>query len=387
MPTLDKLQIAQPQPATMRLQAMKMGDQLKRTNLYERGLDLQEQTLDYNKQKAQVDAYLRQTKQIADAINVASSKGTSKAEKERIYKASVAGIPTAPKLEFDEILGTTKITLNDGTVIEGPEDKVRKFSTHIGNDPMSVAGENKNKALQWAVEVGGLSVTQAPEEKDYTLSPGQQRRSGETNKVLATGLPKKEGPLVVNRIGDKSMTELGKEMGKDLVTQRKDVEGSVQSLKNIHEAKKLLDSGVITGVGAKFITDVGNVLSTRLGFHAFDDPVKNTEAYFSIIGMQVGQIIKQFGSGTGLSDADREYAERIVAGDITLTEKSLRKIIDINERGHRNIIKDFNKKADQVMKKEGSSELPYDLRVHMPQFEENLKLDADALIQKYSGQQ
>jgi hypothetical protein len=139
--------------------------------------------------------------------------------------------------------------------------------------------------------------------------------------------------------------------------------GAASSLDNIIEARNLLDAGVITGTGANFLTNMGNLLSSRLGFTMFEDPVANTQAYAATMGNQVGQIIKQFGAGTGLSDADREYAEKIVGGKITLNEKALRKLIAINEKAFTNVIKRYNKKADQAMKQPGAEGLPYDLRV------------------------
>lgn len=164
-------------------------------------------------------------------------------------------------------------------------------------------------------------------------------------------------------VGDKSMTELGKEMSKALVSERADVVGAVRSLENLKEARSILDSGMITGTGAEYLTNVGNFLASRLGFKAAEDPVANTQAYAATMGTQVGQIIKQFGAGTGLSNEDRVYAERIVGGKITLNEQAIRKLLRINEKGFKNVIKRFNKKADQAMSRPGAESLPYDLRV------------------------
>ena len=40
----------------------------------------------------------------------------------------------------------------------------------------------------------------------------------------------------------------------------------------------------------------------------------------------VGRLIKQFGAGTGLSDADRQYAEKMAGGKITLDVKALKDV-------------------------------------------------------------
>jgi hypothetical protein len=164
-------------------------------------------------------------------------------------------------------------------------------------------------------------------------------------------------------VGPKSMEKLGEEMSKSLVDERKDVMGSVKALDNVKEAEKLLNAGMITGTGADYLVNLGNFLSSRLGVKLAEDPVKNSQAYAATMGNQVGQIIKQFGSGTGLSDADREYAEKIVGGKITLNEKAIRKLLEINKKAYRNVIENFNARADQAMKKPGAEALPYDLRI------------------------
>jgi hypothetical protein len=169
---------------------------------------------------------------------------------------------------------------------------------------------------------------------------------------------------VVNKVGEKGMTELSGEMGKKLVEERKDVEGAVKALDNLEEAQSLLDAGMVTGSGAEYLVSFGNLLQSRLGFDTGKGAIANTQAYAATMGTQVGQIIKQFGSGSGLSDADREYAEKIVGGKITLNEKAIRKLLDINKRAYENVIKNFNIKADQVMSKPSAKDLPYDLRIN-----------------------
>ena len=66
------------------------------------------------------------------------------------------------------------------------------------------------------------------------------------------------------------------------------------------------------------------------------------------MAQNVGRIIKQFGAGTGLSNADREYAEKMAGGKITLDRKAIERILDINERAARNVITLHNKRASEV---------------------------------------
>jgi hypothetical protein len=82
--------------------------------------------------------------------------------------------------------------------------------------------------------------------------------------------------------------------------------------------------GVITGQLAKpelFLKAV----AADLGMN-FPD-VATTQEYMATAGRQVGSIIRLFGAGTGLSDADRQYAERIAGGDINVPIDALKRIV------------------------------------------------------------
>ena len=63
--------------------------------------------------------------------------------------------------------------------------------------------------------------------------------------------------------------------------------------------------------------------------------------------IEVGRIIKLFGAGTGLSDADREYAEKIVAGNITMTEEAMRRLLAMSKIATTNVIMEFDKDLDE----------------------------------------
>ena len=66
------------------------------------------------------------------------------------------------------------------------------------------------------------------------------------------------------------------------------------------------------------------------------------------MAQNVGRVIKQFGAGTGLSNADREYAEKMAGGKVTLDRKALERILDINERAARNAIKYHNERIKNI---------------------------------------
>jgi hypothetical protein len=156
----------------------------------------------------------------------------------------------------------------------------------------------------------------------------EQKRAG----ALSVNMPTVPSPLI---------TKWSDKLDK-LSTDAQDAQTQLQVMDN---GKKLLDKGIISGFAAEPRLALARALNTVGADNA--STIANTEAYISNMGTQVGSIIKQFGSGTGLSNADREYAEKIVGGKITLNEQSMRQIIDINERMAKAKIRLYNKALEK----------------------------------------
>jgi hypothetical protein len=141
--------------------------------------------------------------------------------------------------------------------------------------------------------------------------------------------------------------ELGKGQAKKLIDDKAAAEDARGIISTIEEGRRLLKSGVITGFGADFLTGLGAALN-QAGINFAEDSVANTQAFTANMAANVGRIIKQFGAGTGLSNADREYAEKMAGGKVTLDRKSIERILDINERMARNVIALHNRNAAKV---------------------------------------
>ena len=109
---------------------------------------------------------------------------------------------------------------------------------------------------------------------------------------------------------------------------------SAVSLVNSHQIMEdLLEDGIFTGKAANL--QLGRKAYLQyLGFTEaqLNDPVANTEAFMAAVVGPTAEVIKAFGAGTGLSDADREFALRGVGGTIKLTEAGIRRIIKINKK-------------------------------------------------------
>ena len=69
------------------------------------------------------------------------------------------------------------------------------------------------------------------------------------------------------------------------------------------------------------------------------------------MGRQVADLVKQFGSGTGISDADRAYAEKIAGGNIELTPDAIKRIVALNEKAAKYDINKYNSRKKFLSQK------------------------------------
>lgn len=141
--------------------------------------------------------------------------------------------------------------------------------------------------------------------------------------------------------------ELGKAQVQRLSKSLEAAEEAAEIITTVHEGRKLLESGMVTGFGAETLVTIGQALK-QIGFDAQGDATANAQAYASTMAQNVGKLIKQFGAGTGLSDADREYAEKMAGGKITLDKNAILKILDINERAARSAIRKHNQRVKGI---------------------------------------
>lgn len=135
------------------------------------------------------------------------------------------------------------------------------------------------------------------------------------------------------KIAEKS----GEGYGKKLAEYRDDAVMAQENLNIVSQAKDLIDRGIYTGKFADLRLEAAKTLGVS------SDDISNTEAFEALMARSVAQNITAFGSGTGLSDADREYAKKMAGGDIKLNKDSLRKILNIGENASKRAIDKYNK--------------------------------------------
>lgn len=142
-------------------------------------------------------------------------------------------------------------------------------------------------------------------------------------------------------------TGLGRAQAERIMEDQKVAQDARGIIDTVQQGRQLLQSGAITGFGAEALTQIGSALN-QIGINFAEDAVANTQAFAANMAQNVGRIIKQFGAGTGLSNADREYAEKMAGGKITLDRKAIERILDINERAARNVIVSHNRRVQGI---------------------------------------
>jgi len=116
------------------------------------------------------------------------------------------------------------------------------------------------------------------------------------------------------------------------------------------QSQDIFDEGIIAGKFAELKMGINkSLIATGMASEDAEAITANTETYLAYRGNAVANIIKAFGAGTGLSDKDREYAEKMAAGRIEMTPAAIKKILEIERKGYVNLIKENNKVVKRMV--------------------------------------
>jgi len=142
--------------------------------------------------------------------------------------------------------------------------------------------------------------------------------------------------------------ELGKGQAKRIIESQVAAQDAASIIDTVKTGRDIMKSGMITGAGADFLINLNQGLKTAGIDAGFADAAANSQAFSANMAANVGKLIKQFGAGTGLSDADREFAKDMAGGRVALDAKAINRILDINEKAARNTITRHNKDVKGV---------------------------------------
>ena len=128
-------------------------------------------------------------------------------------------------------------------------------------------------------------------------------------------------------------------------TQRDVALAATNAISAYEDANKLLKGKVITGAGAEATL----ALNKALGFFGIQSQqVADTEVLKARLAVPVFSLVKQLGAGTGISNADREYAEMAAGGKITLDKNAIIRLVEIGRKASQNTVDSYNEALDEA---------------------------------------
>ena len=121
--------------------------------------------------------------------------------------------------------------------------------------------------------------------------------------------------------------------GSRISTQFENAQKSSETINTIDASFSALNSGSpITGFASNMRLGLAKMIGAISGDESKD--VQATEVWMATTGKLVAELLSSgaFGSGTGLSDNDRAFAQAMVGGDVNLDEGSIRRILYIRRQ-------------------------------------------------------
>lgn len=268
--------------------------------------------------------------------------------------AQIEQMAQADRFALNQLIGNKKLTA----------EQEKRISDAIKANPGMIFGAyvKRLEAEPKAPPKPSVSI-QDYEYYKGTLAPGETPVS-----FIEFQNSKKDGTTINVGGGFGKLSDKLSEGGAEQVFKsREKAEDSIGVLRANKQNRELLERGMITGAkGASFVNQLNKLLVVA-GFNVNPDVSANTDAYLANVAKQTATIIKDFGAGTGLSDADREFATKAAGGDISMSREALERILDINDTA---AVFTLKKHKDLISKlPEGSQ--PFDLSVPVPkEFEE-----------------
>ena len=182
--------------------------------------------------------------------------------------------------------------------------------------------------------------------------------SDETQKwVEASELGLEQAPPQIQRvenIASGMADELAKVGAKNFSEAHENARLAADALGSVNRTLPTIDN-MFTGAGAELKLNISRF--TRAFGVDVVDPSSNadTEAYVAESGRRVAQYITNLGAGTGLSDADREYAKKVVAGDITVDRIALGRLLNVIKDSAQRTIKNYQDTRNTLEEKLGEN--------------------------------
>jgi hypothetical protein len=178
-----------------------------------------------------------------------------------------------------------------------------------------------------------------------TVTQSMTNAEIEARRKLASqrgGGPPQVGDIIDKPVMTPSDQKVADALGEDFITLRRQANAATKTIRDTHNLRASLDSGMFTGLDANvnlFLARLGDTL----GWKNLSDPekVKNTETYIAGLGSEVLAMVKDLRPA---SNIDLQFAQGMVGGQ-NLSPASIRKLLDMREEYARLAIERHNEEA------------------------------------------
>ena len=288
-------------------------------------------------------------KDLAKEIRLAPDKETLKPIRKKLIDEQVNRLPASPAKNRQRLRGAG-LNPQDYDVNTLTDDDV----TNI------IDGQVDADVEAWTNEDGNIvSVAVSSSGKVKTRDTGDKW-------VLPyeAGLvrPAPQMSTVLNQ-SEKFVEALGDESIKDLVDLKDKAEAARDKLQII-DRQLVRIGGMPTGLAAN--VELGLRRVAEFFGLGYDPQVTNAQEFMMEVANLVKTEIKAFGSGTSITDADREYTQNMVGGDITSQAQALENMLNIYRRAAVESIENYNKVRGQTAKAYGEDNMGTFIAMDVP---------------------
>lgn len=285
-----------------------------------------------------------------DLRSIEIKKLPSQTTNQRAARARQAGISQAEFAEVGLADATDEFFESYVTGSEGKTEAWADSDGKIGAYRFNKAGKVWDDATQKFVEPSELGLVQ---------------KAPQVQKVIDAS--------------DKMIESLADESVKDIVSLRDKARTAKGKLDIINRQMARLEGGMPTGIAANIqvgLSQVGQLMGMP-----YNPELVNAQEYMMEVANLVKQEIKAFGSGTSITDADREYTQNMVGGNITQQAEALESMLKIYKEAAEGTINQYNDIVSEVSSDVGSDNMGTFRAITLPEEFSSTTLSADA--QKY----
>lgn len=271
--------------------------------------------------------------------------GTKADPKKAMLEALASNHPVLQQLGMSQLAAMGKkegLSKKDLLSLSGFDAK-SKIAAALAGDESLLIPETKEHVVNNQIVSGipGQAGSYKPvgDFRDTFQAPGQVAVGaegkpifGQTEKTTGKVTFAPAGTNVTVDTGAKAGQAFAKQLGEkraDILTKSYEkAQEASNSLQALNAAAEDFDKGIKSGAPAEIALGLSK-WGKALGLGEADPAIANTEAFRANMAQQVLSSVKALGSGTGISNADRDYAEKAAGGAITLDDQAMYRLMNI----------------------------------------------------------